>query len=291
MLMVRAPAKLNLTLEVLGKRPDGFRQKGAQPEGFHEIRSVLQSIDLCDTLHFKAGKGISFQCDVPEWSAEKSLVSRAARLLQEAAGCSKGAAIKVEKRLPLMSGLGGDSSDAAAVLRGLSKLWGLDLPLEKLTEMAVQLGSDVSFFLHGGTALAVGRGEIVTPLPPLPKMWAVLVVPDIPVEPGKTARMYASLKAGHYTDGSITEKLVTALKEGKTFKPSLLFNAFENIAFEDFNMRRVYVEHLIKLGAPHVHLAGSGPALFTMFSDKTAAEDLYNRCKDQGMKTYLASTL
>ena len=100
MLTVLAPAKINLTLEVLGKRPDGF----------HEIRSVLQTINLCDSLHFQPGQEITFKSDMPGWSAEESLVTRAASLLQKATGCSRGAAIEVEKRIPLVSGLGGDSS-------------------------------------------------------------------------------------------------------------------------------------------------------------------------------------
>jgi len=291
MITIKAPAKINLTLEVLGKRSDGFRQKGAQPEGFHEIRSVLQTIDLLDTLHVVVGRGISLQCDMPGWSAEKSLVSKTVNLLKETTGCTKGAEIKIEKRIPLMSGLGGDSSDAAALLRGLSELWRLNLSTEKLVEIAAQLGSDVAFFLHGGTALAEGRGEMVTPLPPLAKMWVVLIVPDVPVEPGKTGRMYAVLKPSHFTDGKITEILVDTLHKGEGFSPSLLFNTFENIAFDDYNVRRVYVEHLVKLGAPHVHLAGSGPALFTMFRDKEKAGELYSRCNNQGMKAYLVGTL
>jgi len=291
MVTITAPAKINLTLEVLRKRMDGFRQKGAQPEGFHEIRSVLQTIDLCDTLRLEVGRGISFQCDTTGWSADKSLVSRAVSLLREAAGCTLGVEIKIEKRIPLLSGLGGDSSDAAVLLHGLNELWGLGLPAEKLAGLAAQLGSDVAFFLHGGTALAEGRGEIITPLPPFAKMWVVLVVPDVPVEPGKTGRMYARLKPAHFTDGSYTEKLVEALRKGKEFNSSMLFNTFENIAFDDYNMRKVYVEHIVKLGAPHIHLAGSGPALFTMFQDKEQAGELYIRCKNQGMKAYLAQTI
>jgi 4-diphosphocytidyl-2-C-methyl-D-erythritol kinase len=281
MLTVGAPAKLNLTLEVLGKRPDGF----------HEIRSVLQSIDLYDTLSFSKGHDISFECDMPGWSADKSLVSRAAGILREAAGYSGGAHIKVEKRIPLMSGLGGDSSDAAALMRALNELWGLSLPAEKLLELAASLGSDVSFFLRGGTALAGGRGEILVPLPPLEKMWVVLVVPDVPVAPGKTGRLYAALKNPHFTDGSITRKLVETLHKGNKVVPSLLFNTFENAAFDFFPGLSVYKDHLVKLGAPSVHLAGSGPTLFTTFADKSEAEDLFTRCIDQGMNAYLVSTL
>ena len=117
MLTISAPAKLNLTLEVLAKRRDGF----------HEVRSVMQTINLCDSFSFQSGENIEFKCDMPGWIAEESLVSRAAGLLQEATGCSKGATITVSKRIPLLSGLGGDSSDAAATLRGLNQLWGLGL--------------------------------------------------------------------------------------------------------------------------------------------------------------------
>jgi 4-diphosphocytidyl-2-C-methyl-D-erythritol kinase len=281
MVTVTAPAKINLTLEVLGRRSDGF----------HEICSILQTIDLCDILHIKVGQGVSFECDSPGWSAEKSLVSRAVSLLSEATGCSLGVEIKIEKRIPLLSGLGGDSSDAAALLRGLNELWGLGLQQERLVGLASKLGSDVAFFVCGGTALAEGRGEIITPLPPLAKMWVVLVVPDVPVESGKTGQMYAAIKPSHFTDGAITEKLAETLRKGGKFSPSKLFNTFENIAFDEYNMRKVYLEHIVKLGAPHVHLTGSGTALFTMFSGKTGAEDLYTRCKNQGMKVYMASTV
>lgn len=280
MLTVLAPAKINLTLEVLGKRPDGF----------HEIRSVLQTIDLCDSLHFQTGQGIAFKADLPDWSAEESLVARAVSLLQKATGYSEGAAIEVEKRIPLVSGLGGDSSDAAAVLRGLNELWELGLSRESMLDLAAQLGSDVAFFLHGSTALVEERGEKVTPLPPLPHMWVVLVVPDVPRAPGKTAQLYANLNASHYTEGKITKKLVEALNAGREFKPSMLFNTFENVAFEHFPDLKFYKEHIIKLGAPHIHLAGSGPTLFTLLKDKAQAEDLYTLCEQQGMEAYLVET-
>ncbi len=280
MLTERAPAKLNLTLEVLGKRPDGF----------HEIRSMVQTIDLADFLTFEDTADVSINCDLPGWSAQESLVMKAIKLMSGFTSSFQGVSIKIEKHIPLLSGLGGDSSDAAAVLRGLNRLWGLDLSMEKLSESASRLGSDVSFLLQGGTALMEGRGEIVTLLPPPPKAWLVLVVPDVGRQAGKTGRMYAALKPEHFTDGGITERAVTALQRGE-FSAEMLFNAFENIAFDEFNIRRVYVEHLLKMGAPHVHLAGSGPALFGMFNDKAKAEDLYRSCQDQGMNAYMGRTM
>ena len=278
-LIIKAPAKLNLTLEVLRKREDGY----------HEIRSVIQTIDLCDTLRFEMGEGISFKCDMEGWSAEASLVSKAAQLVKEDAG-DKGASITIEKRIPLLSGLGGDSSDAAAVLIGLNHFWKLGLPPERLREMAAQLGSDVFFFLQGGTALVGGRGEQVTSLPPPPVTWVVLVVPDVPVKSGKTAGMYAGLKPGYFTDGYVTEKLVETLHKGHGFSPLLLFNTFGNVAFMEGKLL-TYKKHLVKMGAPGVHLAGSGPTLYAMFSDKYTAGDFYTMCRDQGMQVYLAKTL
>jgi 4-diphosphocytidyl-2-C-methyl-D-erythritol kinase len=280
-LQITAPAKINLTLEVLRKRPDGF----------HEIRSVLQAIDLHDTLYFEPAERVTWQCDSSGWSAAQSLVSKAATLMQAAAGVKKGAAVKIEKRIPLMSGLGGDSSDAAAVLKGLNELWELKIPMEKLAEMALKLGSDLAFFLKGGTALAAGRGERITPLPPLGQKWLVLVMPDIPVEMGKTGRMYSRLKPAFFTDGSITQKLVDALKQNKPFLPAMVYNVFENVAFEDFTLKHLCLEPMVKAGALHVHLAGSGPTLFTLLADKTRAEELYNKYKSLGMKVVLAETI
>ena len=278
MLNVESPAKLNLTLEVLGKRPDGY----------HEIRSVMQTIDLCDRLKFQLSRDVIIRSDSPEWIPGESLVSRAVSLLKETTDCAKGVTIEVEKHIPLVSGLGGDSSNAAATLRGLNRLWELGLSPGELVKLAAQLGSDVAFFLGGGTALAEGRGEVVTPLSPLPHMWVVLVMPDVSRIPQKTKQLYSSLNANHYTDGRITERGVVEIKEGK--EPSVLFNTFENVAFTKYSGLKVYREHILKLGADAVHLAGSGPALYTLLKDKAPAEDLYKRCKDQGMEVYLVET-
>ncbi len=281
MVTVSAPAKINLTLEVLGKRGDGF----------HEIRSVIQTIDLCDTLHFKTGSRIEIISDLPGWVAGQSLVSEAVAVLREATGFSGGACIEIEKGVPLLSGLGGDSSDAAAVLKGLNRLWELDLPGEKLLELAGRLGSDVPFFLSGGTALLQGRGEIVTPLSPFPPVWIVVAVPPLPRHLGKTKLLYQSLGAGHFSDGQITRELADSLEKGGKFDPSLLFNTFENVAFDKFPGLGAAREHFIKLGAADVHLAGSGPALFTLVEDKAAAEEMCSLLSRQGMEPHLAGTL
>ena len=281
MLTVLAQAKLNLTLEVLAERRDGF----------HEIRSVIQTINLCDSLHFQLSQDIEFKSNMPELIPENSLVSKAAGLLRVATECAKGATIEVNKRIPLVSGLGGDSSDAAATLRGLNELWGLGLSQPELVELASKLGSDVAFFVYGDTAVVKGRGETVTPLPPLPHMWVVLMVPDVPRLPGKTKQLYASLNPGHYTDGQITEELVDVLKGGREFNWSLLFNTFENVACDSFTGLGEYWQQFLKAGAQQVHLAGSGPALFTLLKDRARADKIYRYLQQQGMESYLTDTL
>ncbi len=281
MLTISAPAKLNLTLEVLAKRHDGF----------HEIRSVIQTINLCDSLYFQPSQKIEFKSDMPNWIPEESLVSGATSLLQKTTGCRKGAMVQVIKRIPLVSGLGGDSSDAAAILRGLNTLWELGLPQEKLLELAMPLGSDVAFFLYGGTALVEGRGEIVTPLPPLPHVWVVLMVPPVPTLKGKTARLYANLKADSYTGGQITDRFVVSLTSGSKVTTFNLFNVFDSVALHSFTGLQKYREQFLKAGAQEIHLAGSGPTLFALVKDKVQVEKIYQQLQRQGLESYLTETM
>ena len=277
-LTVRAPAKINLTLEVLSKRGDGY----------HEIRSVIQTIDLCDIITIDEGKDTSFKSTIKEWDPEMSLVSKAVHLFREVTGITRNVSITIEKNIPMMAGLGGDSSDAAAVLRGLNRLYETNLPKEELHRIAEQLGSDVPFFLYGGTALIEGRGEIVTPLPSVPEMCLVLAVPSIDTLPGKTGRLFQRLTANHYTGGEVTGRFVEILTSGEKIPP--LFNTFENIAYDVFPGLGVFREHFIKLGAEKVHLAGSGPVLFTVVTDLSAAEDLYRQLEKQRMNPILSKT-
>ena len=281
MLTVLAPAKINLTLEVLAERTDGF----------HEIRSVVQTINLCDSLQFQLSPDIEFRSSLSDLVPEESLISKAASLLRQATGCSQGAAIEVTKCIPLVSGLGGDSSDAAAILCGLNELWGLGLSRLKLVELASQLGSDVAFFVYGGTAVVRGRGEMVTPLPPLSRRWVVVMMPVVPRMERKTERLYSRLKASHYTDGRITEGLVALLNRGEEVMPSSLFNVFDGIARDSFIGLEEYWQRFIKAGAEGVHLAGSGPALFTLMRDRAEAERLYRSLQQKGMESYVVETV
>jgi 4-diphosphocytidyl-2-C-methyl-D-erythritol kinase len=277
-LTVYAPAKINLVLEVLGKDND-----------YHRISSIIQSIDLCDVLNFQLDDEISFECDAPGLKRD-NLVTRAATLLKESTKCSLGARIELRKHIPWGVGLGGGSSDAAATLLALNELWGLGLPLSELVHLASKLGSDVPFFIHSGTALVEGEGERVTPLPSLPSTCFVLLVPPLPKIPGKTKKMYNNLDATYFTGGRFVRQALSSLRQGKAIGHGLMFNVFEKVAFDFFPGLDRYRKALEEAGAPGVYLAGSGPCLFTFFSGKEEAGELFSRLGKQGLECYLASS-
>jgi len=276
MLTVYAPAKINLVLEVLGKDND-----------YHRISSIIQSIDLCDVLNFQPDEEICFECDEPSLKGD-NLVTRAATLLKESTKCSLGARIELRKHIPWGVGLGGGSSDAAAALLALNDLWGLGLPLSELVRLAAKLGSDVPFFIHKGTALVEGKGEKVTPLPPLPATSFVLLVPPLPKISGKTKQMYNNLRVADFTGGQFVQAALSSLRQGKAIDRSLMFNVFEKIAFDFFSGLDKYRKTLEEAGAPGVYLAGSGPCLFTFSSVEEEAGELFSRLKKQKLECYLA---
>jgi 4-diphosphocytidyl-2-C-methyl-D-erythritol kinase len=276
MLTVYAPAKVNLVLEVLGKDDD-----------YHRISSIVQSIDLCDVLNFELDKEICFDCDEPSLKRD-NLVTRAASLLKETTKCDMGARIELRKSIPWGVGLGGGSSDAAATLLALNELWGLRLPLSELVHLAFKLGSDVPFFVHKGTALVERKGEKVTPLPSLPSTSFVLLVPPLPRISGKTKQMYSNLRVADFTRGEFVQRALASLRQGKEIEHRLMFNVFESIAFDFFAGLDRYRKTLKEAGAPGVYLAGSGPCLFTYFSGKEEAGELFSHLKKQRLECYLA---
>ena len=275
-----APAKVNWTLEVLG-RPDNYR-------GYHEVRTVIQAIDLCDTLEFEPGEGVRLEVEGPHEVSGDDLVLRAAALLDGGGG--RGARIWLGKRIPVAAGLGGGSSDAAAALRGLDELWGLGHDEADLMELASQIGSDVPFFLHGGTALVEGRGERVTPLPDARPRWLVVLAPAIQIA-DKTKRMYVALRPEHFSDGSRTAALVERVRNGEGVREEDLFNAFERAAFEVFEGLEAYREALLAAGARRVHLGGAGPALFALAEDEAGANAIRDKVSSPDGRLFVARTL
>jgi len=280
MITVPAPAKINLTLEVIGRRADGY----------HEIDSIVQTIGLCDVLHFEAADDLTFYSQMPQWSAAESLSLRAANRIREVTGCSRGACISIEKNIPLRAGLGGESSTAAATLIGLNRLWNLKLTHESLAKIAAELGSDVPFFLYGGTARIRGRGEIVTPLSVSLLAWVVLLIPAVNVPPDKTAQLYSLVRPEHYSDGTATQRLAARLERGAEIGAAALYNAFDAVATDYFGLE-AWRQQFGPSEAGKVHVAGSGPGLFLLLPDKQRAEQIYAALRGQGLNACLAPLL
>ncbi|MCY4447274.1 MAG: 4-(cytidine 5'-diphospho)-2-C-methyl-D-erythritol kinase [Chloroflexi bacterium] len=259
MLRLLAPAKVNLTFEVLGRRDDGY----------HEVRTILQSLSLADELTFEASDDLSLTVE-PEGAApvEENLVLAAARLLQREASVSTGAAIHLRKRIPMAGGLGGGSSDAATALLGLRRLWGLDLDADALRELAAQLGSDVPFFVSGGTALGEGRGERLTPLP-TPQGEGVVAVPDASRPRDKTGQMYGLLRPEHYTDGSATAEAEARMRRGEPLDAHAV-NAFDGVAAEAYPFYAAMREAFEGVGLRPA-LCGAGPSMFALAREGKAS--------------------
>ncbi len=282
MLTLLAPAKLNLTLEVLGKRTDGY----------HEIRSLVQTISLCDILSFEPDTETYLECTEPSLQNHDNLVLRTAELLKKTCGYRGGVRIKLEKKIPWSAGLGGGSSDAAATLLALNQLWQLQLKTTDLLELAAQLGSDVPFFLHKGTALIKGRGEKITPLlPASKKSWSVLLVPPISKMPDKTKQAYRRLSESCFTTGQCTASAVALWNESRQISSHLLCNVFDSVAFDIFPELNGYWKHFEQAGATHIHLAGSGPTLFAPAARESHAMELHKRLMGQGIASYIVSTM
>ncbi len=280
-MLALAHAKINLSLEVLGRRPDGY----------HEVVTVLHTVSLADRLTFQPADSLAVHCDIPDLSQEQNLVWQAARLLQrETSASSKGVAITLEKHIPPASGLGGGSSDAAATLIGLNAMWGLDLSAATQWKLAAKLGSDVPFFTKGGCALGTGRGEVVTPLPPASGWWAVVLCPNVSLS-DKTARLYGLLTEADSTDGLATMVLAERLRMGRATIADVAAarNAFERVASRAFPGLAKHRRALLKAGAPFVRLTGTGPALFTLVDRCEDGEAILHQLKAGGYEAHLAA--
>lgn len=246
-----APAKVNLVLEVLGRRPDGY----------HEIDTILQTIALSDEVTVTFGRdGIDVSGPYAEGTPtdERNLALRAGRLLAERLGRTEPFAIALEKRIPPAGGLGGGASDAATVLRLLQRHWP-EATDELLFEVAAQVGSDEAFFLAGGTARARGRGERVERLPSLPRHGVVLFVPPDTIEQ-KTARMFAALGRLPFDDGAVAASF--ARNAPRRFEAEDVYNAFERVAYDVFPGLAALSEDLERRIQRPVRLAGAGPTLY-----------------------------
>jgi 4-diphosphocytidyl-2-C-methyl-D-erythritol kinase len=253
-----APAKLNLALEITGKRPDGY----------HDLVSVMQTVDFADRVRINEARTIELSMagdevrGVPREGPANLAFAAAQALAATAGDANLGVHIELEKRIPAGMGLGGGSTDAAAVLRGLNRLWRLDFTDEQLCEVGASVGSDVPFFVIGGTALVTGRGEHVEALPDALEMPLTLFLPDIDLEGNKTARMYATIRPDDYTDGHRAHVLAESIRRGLPLSASDLVNAFDAHVREAIEpVGRAMA--ICRDAGLAVTICGSGPGFFS----------------------------
>jgi 4-diphosphocytidyl-2-C-methyl-D-erythritol kinase len=257
-LRAKSFCKVNLVLEVLGRRPDGF----------HEIRTVFQTIDLHDELEFREASGIELDCpDLPGLEPERNLVWRAANAIRSAAGAPCGAAITLRKSVPAGAGLGGGSSNAAIALLALNRFWNLNLPQADLANLASSLGSDVPFFLEGGTALGIGRGEEIYPLPDAPSSCLVVVFPGVQVS---TAAAYAGLNLS-LTTWKRPLRIEKFCRRMAETLPAGIFNDFETTVIPAHAGIREAKRSLEAHGATATLLSGSGSSVFGFFLEEESS--------------------
>lgn len=262
-LRLRANAKINLFLEVLDKRPDGY----------HNIETVFQSIDLHDVIILRGNSPgtIEVECDNPEVPLDSSnLAYRAAELLSRESGKSYGAQIHIIKRIPVGAGLAGGSTDAAATLVGLNELWGLDYSTEELMRLGSELGADVPFCILGGTALGKGRGDELTQLASFSDVPVVLVKPGFQVS---TSWAYTALGNLDLTRARKSANILTTKMRRRNVSSigGELFNIFESVVMGEYPLVGRIKEELIRAGALGALMTGSGPTVFALARDTSSA--------------------
>ena len=281
-MIVPAYAKLNLTLDILRKREDGY----------HDLQMVMQSIDLADTLTVTPAEGAGKMSTTLSYlpADGRNLAQMAARAFREHTGTGPEVDVFIEKRIPVCAGMAGGSSDGAAVLRAMNTLSGVNLPLTELAMIGAQVGSDVPYCVLGGTALAEGRGEILTPLPPLPACHVVVCKPAFPIS---TPQLFSRVDVRRITNRPDTAGLMDALAAGDLNGVARrMYNVFEDVLEP---RRRHEIDAikavLIDCGALGATMTGSGPTVFGLFDDPTAAKAAAQRLSATYSDVFLCKTV
>lgn len=265
-LTLKAPAKVNYLLDVIRRRPDGY----------HELRMVMQRVNLCDeiTITLTGAPDLTVSCGrkgVPDGPG--NIAWKAARLMLDLAGGQGGASIAITKNIPVAAGLGGGSSDAASVLMGMNELLGLALPDQRLMEIGVTLGADVPFFIFKKTALAEGIGEQLREMPPLPPLWVLLVNPGVHIS---TAWVYQNLQLTSRGELARLPEFFNTAEE----VCAILSNDLEGVTIPAFPVIADIKRRMLHQGALAAMMSGSGPTVFGLFKDQNSAGAARNALSD-----------
>ena len=272
-MIVKANAKVNLSLDITGKRADGY----------HTLCSVMQSVTLCDTLELVPSDGISVSCDREELSGDDNLAVKAAKLFFEKAKLSDGVHIKIKKQIPIAGGLGGGSADAAAVLVALNRMYDIPFSMDELSSMALSLGADVPFCLVGGTQLAKGIGEELTVLPSLPECNIVIAKKGIK---SSTKDMYRAIDSTKPKKMSNTDGIIRALNSGDINDMcQYLYNRFEEVAEQSILLEAKNI--MLTNRSLYSGLSGAGPSVIGVFKSDSEAKAAVDDLKASGFEVFL----
>lgn len=271
MLKIKAAAKINLSLDIVGVREDGY----------HLLETVMQSIDLFDEISINlTDKDISVISSNTDLGNKNDIAYKAAEIYLNEINSPKGVIINIQKNIPLSAGLGGGSADAAAVILGLNRLFGNPLNMEKMSELALKLGADVPYFLYGGTVLVSGIGEICTPISPLPKCYIVVAKKE---EKKSTKFMYSLIDNCQKNIYDNTSEIVSAIENNDiNAAMRLLGNSF-SIAWDDTEIKSI----TDKFNPLAISLSGSGPTYFAVFGNKVSAENCANALITNGYQVFI----
>ena len=281
--VLRAPAKINLALDVTGKRDNGY----------HDVRMVMQQIGLSDEILIEkistGGDRITVETNSGELPLnEDNLVYKAARIIMDECGIKDRIRIFIDKHIPIAAGLAGGSTDAAAVLKGMNELFGLGLTELKLRELGVRIGADVPYCIMGGTALAEGIGEILTPLTPMPDCTILIAKPGISVSTGYVYTAYDSLKEKLHPE---VDAMAAALKERNLSGiAKLLGNSLEGVTQEEYPVIKRIKQIMLGNGALGALMSGSGPTVFGLFDDGNKAGEALEKIREEGIAKDLLLT-
>jgi len=272
MLTVDARAKINLTLDILGKRPDKY----------HEVAMVMQQIELSDILTFRLGlkgDGITLLSDIPGLpNVERNLAYKAAKLVIDKFAIQQGVYMELTKRIPIAAGLAGGSTDAAAVIVALNELFNLGLRVDELCELGAEIGSDVPFCIRGGTMLATGRGEILKPLPAMPACYVVLAKPQVSIS---TAWAYQNYNAESVNVHPQNTEIIKCLAQGDLQSiGKLLCNVLESVTIKEYAEIAMIKELMLQHGAMASLMSGSGPTVFGLTPDEEKAKYIVKKLED-----------
>jgi 4-diphosphocytidyl-2-C-methyl-D-erythritol kinase len=271
-----APAKINLSLEVCGRRPDGY----------HDVVTLMETVSLFDIIDIRPADRLAFVSDdrIPP---EDDLVWRALKLIRESVGSELCVDVHVKKGIPIAAGLGGGSSDAGTLIAALGHL--IKMPPQVMHDIASSLGSDVPFFLRGGMALATGTGTELEPIEPSSRRWYVIVVPAVEIE-HKTATLYQSLTESDLSDGSRTREIADRIARTQGYAPVQPVNAFQRVLLSYPAFKEAADALEVASGRPAL-ASGAGPSVFTIAESYEDARSIYSRLLLPEAKTFIATSL